>query len=213
MLQSSNQTLSDEEINLIGIQIQEQESRRNTYTNLLYDCVQEMEEHKKYKSYLKSGVCFYCGLGYVILRNHYANPKSACSAKYREDHPDTPHRPYVPQEDDEDTEPSQDSLKSVCANLENLQIQSSQSSLEPSQEFDIERNQISAHLANPLQEQEEDSDATQDICENLIDCSTQECSQEEPVEPVVCSHTFDCGCRKPVCEERLKQKSERKRKQ
>ena len=81
--QHFNQTLLDQDISLMRIQIQEQESRRNTYTNLLYECVQEMKEHKKYKSYLKSGVCFYCGLGYVILRNHYANPKSACSAKYR----------------------------------------------------------------------------------------------------------------------------------
>ena len=193
--------------------IQDQKRMRDNNTKHLYDCVMEMKEHKKVKSFLKSESCFYCGLRYVILRNHYANPKSACSAKYRQDNPDTPQRPYT---EDEETEPSQDSLKSVCANLENLHIESTQSSLEPSQEFDIERNNISAHLAQLNQEQihivtpessqEEDSDATQDICENLIDCSTQQSSQDEPVittEPVVCSHFFDCGCNKEICEECL----------
>ena len=40
--QHFNQTLLDQDISLMRIQIQEQENRRNTYTNLLYECVQEM---------------------------------------------------------------------------------------------------------------------------------------------------------------------------
>ena len=82
-----------------------------------------------------------------ILRNHYANQKVECSAKYREDHPDTPHRPYQ-----EESEASEDSLKSITANLANLDIQPSQE-CEPSLERDIELNKISAHLATLRQEQ------------------------------------------------------------
>ena len=96
-------------------------NQRNIWTNLLYESVQEMAKHKKYLSFLKSGICGYCGKSFVFLRKHYANKKSNCYAKYCEDHggeePEDVVSTPIKSEEIED-------CKEIVSSMDNLELSS-----------------------------------------------------------------------------------------